>query len=111
VRHNISWASYTGEGLFFFRKRENAEKICQGVINLSEASDVTPSSRGDYHFSFSVFGDRHIFMAPPADFNAWVSTLESRIIEAKTLKDSVTSSEKYNSTYKKLPSGGLETQG
>ncbi|KAG0651772.1 hypothetical protein D0Z07_2026 [Hyphodiscus hymeniophilus] len=104
--HNAAWASHTGKGLLFFSKKSSEKTSPAGVINLSEASDVTNDGTADFYFT--VLSHKHTFQAANlAERDSWVSTLKTKITEAKDIKESVIGSDSYKNTHSSLSKPAL----
>ncbi|KAI6717001.1 hypothetical protein JHW43_000467 [Diplocarpon mali] len=91
---NAAWASHTGKGLLFFTKKANEKGSPDGIINLSDVSDVTEEGTTD--FVFTLGGSKHIFKAgTTAERDTWVSALKIKVAEAVEIASSVAGSEEY----------------
>ncbi|TAQ90774.1 hypothetical protein B7494_g916 [Chlorociboria aeruginascens] len=99
--HNAAWASYTGKGLLYFTKKASEKSTPAGIINLSDASEI--SEDGAVDFFFTAAGHKHTFQASsPAERTSWVATLKAKIEEAKELATSVPESEEYKKSHSAL---------
>ena len=92
-----AWSSHTGKGLLYFVKHADEKKHPQGVLNLSEATDLEKAT--GHEFSFKIHHHKHAFKATSdAERDAWFVAIEKAMTEAKANKDTVTSSESYKET-------------
>lgn len=110
ANHNAAWSSHTGNGLLFFSKKASDKASPAGILNLSEASDV--SEDGTVDFFFSIHGHKHTFQAANvAERDNWVATLKTKIAEAKEISESVKESETYKTSIAALakPFSGAAT--
>ncbi|KAI9648288.1 hypothetical protein NHQ30_002920 [Ciborinia camelliae] len=104
ANHNAAWSSHTGKGLLFFSKKAADKATPAGILNLSEASDV--SEDGTVDFFFTTQGHKHTFQAAnAAERDNWVATLKTKITEAKEMAESVKESETYKTSHAALISG------
>ena len=93
-----AWSSHTGKGLLYFVKHADDKKHPQGVLNLSEATDLEKAT--GHEFSFKIHHHKHAFKAASdAERDAWFVAIEKAMTEAKANKDTVTSSESYKETF------------
>lgn len=93
-----AWSSHTGKGLLYFVKHADDKKHPQGVLNLSEATDLEKAT--GHEFSFKIHHHKHAFKAvSDAERDAWFVAIEKAMTEAKANKDTVTSSESYKETF------------
>lgn len=98
---NAAWAQHTGKGLLLFSKKSSEKATPAGIINLSDASEV--SKQGLDVFYFTADGHKHSFeTASAAERDAWVAALTTKIAEAKELAPTVKESESYKSAFEKL---------
>jgi hypothetical protein len=97
-----AWSSHTGKGLLYFVKHSTDDKKHpQGVLNLSEASDLEKAAV--HEFSFKINQHKHTFKATSdAERDAWVVAIEKAVTEAKANKDSITNHESYKETLASL---------
>ncbi|OAX79490.1 hypothetical protein ACJ72_06191 [Emergomyces africanus] len=96
-----AWASQTGKGLLFFAKRAEDKAAPTGIINLANISDVTKETGNEFHFKLA--GHKHTFQAASLDERAsWVAALEAKAAEAKSEKETITSSEGYKAELEKM---------
>jgi len=101
ANHNAAWASHTGKGLLFFSKKSSEKATPAGIINLSEASDIT--HEGPIAFHFNIGTHKHTFEASTlAERDGWVSALKTKIAEAKEIAPSVKEHETYKENHEKL---------
>ncbi|KAF7863830.1 hypothetical protein EAF04_006795 [Stromatinia cepivora] len=110
ANHNAAWSSHTGNGLLFFSKKATDKASPAGILNLSEASDV--SEDGTVDFFFTIHGHKHTFQAANvAERDNWVATLKTKIAEAKEISESVKESETYKTSIAALakPFSGAAT--
>ncbi|KAJ8066224.1 hypothetical protein OCU04_005308 [Sclerotinia nivalis] len=110
ANHNAAWSSHTGNGLLFFSKKATDKASPAGILNLSEASDV--SEDGSVDFFFSIHGHKHTFQAANvAERDNWIATLKTKIAEAKEIAESVKESETYKTSIAALakPFSGAAT--
>ncbi|KAI5206674.1 hypothetical protein E4T38_03792 [Aureobasidium subglaciale] len=92
-----AWSSHTGKGLLYFVKHADEKKHPQGVLNLSEASDLEKAT--GHEFTFKLHNHKHAFKAAnDAERDAWFLAIEKAMTEAKANKDTVTSSDSYKET-------------
>ncbi|CAD0094318.1 unnamed protein product [Aureobasidium mustum] len=92
-----AWSSHTGKGLLYFVKHADEKKHPQGVLNLSEATDLEKAT--GHEFTFKIHHHKHAFKAAnDAERDAWFVAVEKAMTEAKANKDTVTSSESYKET-------------
>ncbi|KAI4725115.1 hypothetical protein E4T49_07124 [Aureobasidium sp. EXF-10728] len=92
-----AWSSHTGKGLLYFVKHADDKKHPQGVLNLSEATDLEKAT--GHEFTFKIHHHKHAFKATSdAERDAWFVAIEKAMTEAKANKDTVTSSESYKET-------------
>ncbi|KAF7942175.1 hypothetical protein EAE99_000225 [Botrytis elliptica] len=108
--HNAAWSSHTGKGLLFFSKKSSDKASPAGILNLSEASDV--SEDGTVDFFFTIHGHKHTFQAANlAERDNWVATLKVKVAEAKEIAESVKESETYKTSHAALvkPFSGAAT--
>lgn len=98
---NAAWSSHTGKGLLFFAKKHTEKAAPAGIINLSEVSDLNPD--GTVEFSFIHGGHKHIFQTNTLiERDNWLSTLKTKVEEAKELVSSVLESETYKKSHSEL---------
>ncbi|OJD17388.1 hypothetical protein AJ78_02518 [Emergomyces pasteurianus Ep9510] len=96
-----AWATQTGKGLLFFAKRAEDKAAPTGIINLANISEVTKESGNEFHFKLA--GHKHTFQAASIDERAsWVAALEVKAAEAKSEKETITSSEGYKAELEKM---------
>ncbi|TEY38624.1 hypothetical protein BOTCAL_0482g00050 [Botryotinia calthae] len=110
ANHNAAWSSHTGKGLLFFSKKSSDKASPAGILNLSEASDV--SEDGTVDFFFTIHGHKHTFQAANlAERDNWVATLKVKVAEAKEIAESVKESETYKTSHAALvkPFSGAAT--
>ncbi|KEQ83048.1 hypothetical protein M438DRAFT_375534 [Aureobasidium pullulans EXF-150] len=89
-----AWSSHTGKGLLYFVKHADEKKHPQGVLNLSEATDLEKAT--GHEFTFKIHHHKHAFKAAnDAERDAWFVAVEKAMTEAKANKDTITSSESY----------------
>lgn len=101
ANHNAAWSAHTGKGLLYFSKKATEKTTPAGIINLSEASDLT--EEGTTEFFFHVNGQKHTFQTPNlADRDNWVAVLKTKVAEAKEMVESVTGSESYKEHHSNL---------
>jgi hypothetical protein len=92
-----AWSSHTGKGLLYFVKHADDKKHPQGVLNLSEATDLEKAT--GHEFTFKIHHHKHAFKAASdAERDAWFVAIEKAMTEAKANKDTITSSEHYKET-------------
>ncbi|KAH0388331.1 hypothetical protein KCU92_g1132, partial [Aureobasidium melanogenum] len=92
-----AWSSHTGKGLLYFVKHADEKKHPQGVLNLSEATDLEKAT--GHEFTFKIHHHKHAFKATSdAERDAWFVAIEKAMTEAKANKDTITSSESYKET-------------
>jgi hypothetical protein len=93
-----AWSSHTGKGLLYFVKHADEKKHPQGVLNLSEATDLEKAT--GHEFAFKIHHHKHAFKAASdAERDAWFVAIEQAMTEAKANKDTITSSESYKETF------------
>ncbi|KAI9881035.1 MAG: hypothetical protein M1830_008917 [Pleopsidium flavum] len=98
---NAAYASQTGKGLLFFAKRIEDKAQPAGILNLSEASDVT--KEGYNEFSFRLHGHKHTFQAlTHAERDSWLVAVETKAAEAKTTREGIIGSDGYKHHMEKL---------
>ncbi|KAG4034979.1 hypothetical protein MFRU_002g03280 [Monilinia fructicola] len=110
ANHNAAWSSHTGKGLLFFSKKATEKASPAGILNLSEASDVTED--GTVDFFFTIHGHKHTFQAANiVERDNWVATLKTKVAEAKEIAESVKESETYKTSHAALvkPFSGAAT--
>ncbi|KAM0128903.1 hypothetical protein ACHAP3_008072 [Botrytis cinerea] len=110
ANHNAAWSSHTGKGLLFFSKKSSDKASPAGILNLSEASDVSEDGTAD--FFFAIHGHKHTFQAAnPAERDNWVATMKVKVAEAKEIAESVKESETYKTSHAALakPFSGAAT--
>lgn len=110
ANHNAAWSSHTGKGLLFFSKKSSDKASPAGILNLSEASDVSEDGTAD--FFFTIHGHKHTFQAAnPAERDNWVATMKVKVAEAKEIAESVKESETYKTSHAALakPFSGAAT--
>lgn len=96
-----AWSSQTGKGLLYFVKHADEKATPAGVLNLSEATDL--SKDGTVAFFFKLHGHKHTFEAATLkERNGWFVAFEQKIEEAKAAKEGVVSSEGYKEELSKL---------
>lgn len=96
-----AWSSQTGKGLLYFVKHADEKATPAGVLNLSEATDL--SKDGTVAFFFKLHGHKHTFEASTLkERNGWFVAFEKKIEEAKAAKEGVVSSEGYKEELSKL---------
>jgi len=101
ANHNAAWSAHTGKGLLYFSKKATDKTTPAGIINLSEASDLTED--GTVEFFFHVHGQKHTFQSSSlADRDNWVAVLKTKAAEAKEIAESVTGSETYKEHHSNL---------
>ncbi|QSZ37641.1 hypothetical protein DSL72_008740 [Monilinia vaccinii-corymbosi] len=97
ANYNAAWSSHTGKGLLYFSKKATDKASPAGILNLSEASDV--SEDGHVDFFFTIHGHKHTFQAANmAERDNWVATLRIKVAEAKEIAESVKESETYKAS-------------
>ena len=70
-------------------------------MTQADITDVAKEGFSDFHFK--VNGHKHTFQATSAsDRDSWLAALTPKLEEAKSLKESVTSSEGYKAELEKL---------
>ncbi|ESZ98091.1 hypothetical protein SBOR_1470 [Sclerotinia borealis F-4128] len=110
ANHNAAWSSHTGNGLLFFSKKATDKASPAGILNLSEASDI--SEDGTVDFFFTIHGHKHTFQAANiVERDDWVATLKNKVAEAKEIAESVKESETYKTSHAALtkPFSGAAT--
>jgi hypothetical protein len=96
-----AWSSQTGKGLLYFVKHADEKATPAGVLNLSEATDVTKD--GTVAFFFKLHGHKHTFEAANLkERNGWFVAVEKAVEEAKAAKETIVSSEGYKEELAKL---------
>ncbi|KAF2747415.1 hypothetical protein M011DRAFT_494531 [Sporormia fimetaria CBS 119925] len=96
-----AWSSQTGKGLLYFVKHADEKATPAGVLNLSEATDL--SKDGPVAFFFKLHGHKHSFEAQNLkERNGWFVAVEKAIEEAKATKETVIQSESYKEELAKL---------
>ncbi|MCJ1380494.1 hypothetical protein MMC17_003599 [Xylographa soralifera] len=99
--HNSAHASQTGKGLLLFAKRVEDKTSPAGILNLSDASDLSKEELTD--FSFKLHGHKHTFQAgSKAERDSWLSAVEATTTEAKTSREAIVESEGYKNHLSKL---------
>ncbi|KAF1996823.1 hypothetical protein P154DRAFT_525257 [Amniculicola lignicola CBS 123094] len=89
-----AWSSKTGKGLVYFVKHAEQTDKPAGVLNLSEATEVTKD--GFTSFFVKIAGHKHTFEAQtPKERDGWLASFEKAFAEAKELKEEIVNSEEY----------------
>lgn len=97
----VAWSTQTGKGLLYFVKHESTKATPAGVLNLSEASDVTKD--GTVAFYFKLHGHKHTFeTSTSAERNGWFMAVEKAVEEAKAAREEILASEGYKAELEKL---------
>ncbi|MCJ1265546.1 hypothetical protein MMC22_005426 [Lobaria immixta] len=101
AHHNVAHASQTGKGLLFFAKRAEDKNHPAGILNLSDATDL---SKGDFNdFTFKLNGHKHGFQAPTkAERDGWLVAIENKSKEAQASREGLVGSEGYKSQFEQL---------
>lgn len=94
--HNAAWAASTGKGLLFFSKKATEKSTPAGIINLSEAKDLTEDGTVDFHFT--VGAHKHTFQAITlSERDNWVAVLKTKIAEAAEIATTIKDTDAYKS--------------
>ncbi|KAI9850942.1 MAG: hypothetical protein M1824_003010 [Vezdaea acicularis] len=107
---HLAWASQTGKGLLFYSKTAEVKTVPQGIINLSDVTDLAKNLATE--FSFKLNGKKHEFDAKTvAERDSWYAVIETKIAEAKATAEHVTSSEGYKKKLETLGGSSLVAAG
>ena len=85
----------------FFSKKASEKSSPAGVLNLSDAADIT--EEGTVDFSFKTGEHKHTFQAASLpERDNWIAVLKTKSAAAKDQKESVTGSETYKNSHSSL---------